>query len=92
MSKQICCADFSDESVSDSNRATFIHEFTHVWQFYHGITKLSAIWLAVRHLGDYSLAYPYDQKRSGPSSSLNRRSVPGEIVLNSINSSINSAN
>jgi hypothetical protein len=29
-------------------------------QYYHGVTKLSAIWLAVRHLGDYSLAYPYD--------------------------------
>ncbi len=60
ISTQIWCADFSDKSVSDSDRGTFIHEFTHVWQYYHGITKLSAIWLAVRHLGDYSLAYPYD--------------------------------
>jgi hypothetical protein len=56
-STQIWCADFSDTSADTS---TFIHEFTHVWQFYHGITKLSALWLEVRHLGDYEKAYPYD--------------------------------
>jgi hypothetical protein len=61
LSTQIWCADFSDKTtVSDTNRGTFIHEFVHVWQYYHGITKLSAIWLAVRHLGDYEMAYPYD--------------------------------
>jgi hypothetical protein len=27
----IWCADFSDKSMSDSTRSTFIHEFTHVW-------------------------------------------------------------
>jgi hypothetical protein len=32
----------------------------HVWQLYHGITKLSAIWLTVRNLGDYEAAYPHD--------------------------------
>jgi hypothetical protein len=32
----------------------------HVWQYYHGVTKASALWLVIRHLGDYELAYPYD--------------------------------
>jgi hypothetical protein len=60
-SDKIWCADFTDTTtVSKADRGTFVHELTHVWQYYHGITKLSAIWLAVRHLGDYQLAYPYD--------------------------------
>src|SRR5262249_38594263 len=53
----IWCADFS---APGEGKSTFIHEFMHVWQFYHGITKLSAIWLFARHLGDYERAYPYD--------------------------------
>jgi len=59
-SAQIWSEDFSAGTVSDSDKGTFIHEFTHVWQYYHGITKLSVIWLALRHLGDYRNAYPYD--------------------------------
>jgi hypothetical protein len=60
LATSIWCADFSDAAVSDEDRSTFIHEFVHVWQYYHGITKLSAIWLAARHLGDYEAAYAYD--------------------------------
>ena len=60
MSTNIWCADFSDPSVSKLPKSSFVHEFVHVWQFYHGITKLSAMWLYVRNLGDYAQAYPYD--------------------------------
>jgi hypothetical protein len=60
LSSDIWCADFSAETVSNDDRGTFIHECVHVWQYYHGITKLSAICLFARHLGHYELAYPYD--------------------------------
>jgi hypothetical protein len=52
--------DYSAAGVPDYEKSNFIHEFVHVWQFYHGITKLSAITLAIWHLGDYKAAYPYD--------------------------------
>jgi len=38
-STQIWCADFSDANVSDACRGTFVHEFMHVWQYYHGIRE-----------------------------------------------------
>jgi len=60
LSIDIWCADFSDPGVSKSDKSTFVHEFVHVWQFYHGITKLSAIWLGLRYITDYGRAYPYD--------------------------------
>jgi hypothetical protein len=60
-STTIWCADFSAPTVSVDDRGIFIHEFTHVWQSYHGITKISAIGLWVRYRGDYDpLAYRYD--------------------------------
>jgi hypothetical protein len=56
-STRIWCADFS---APGADKSTFVHEFMHVWQYYHGITKVSALWLAVRYRGDYERAYPYD--------------------------------
>ncbi len=62
MSTNIWCADFSapTPTVSDEDRSTFIHEFMHVWQSYHGITKISYLKLALRHPLDYGLNYLYD--------------------------------
>jgi outer membrane protein OmpA-like peptidoglycan-associated protein len=60
-STHIWCADFSDTTVSKSNQGTFVHEFVHVWQYYHAITKVDeAVWLSVRHGFDYEKAYSYD--------------------------------
>ena len=60
-STRVWCADFSDKTVCESNQGLFIHEFVHVWQQYHFITKLdAAVWLYVRHLGDYEKSYSYD--------------------------------
>ena len=57
-STQIFCPDFS---VATADRSTFIHEFMHVWQFYHGVHKvLGFLSQAIRHPGDYDKAYPYD--------------------------------
>jgi hypothetical protein len=57
----ILCADFSDAAVDFEDKSTFIHEFMHVWQFYHGVHKVGGfIWQGLRHLGDYDKAYPYD--------------------------------
>ena len=59
-STQIFCPDFS-VATSASDRSTFIHEFMHVWQFYHGVHKvLGFLSQAIRHPGDYDKAYPYD--------------------------------
>lgn len=58
------CADFSDEKVSYQAKSTFVHEFVHVWQFYHGVTKLSAAWLWLSNWGDYEQAYPYNLSKS----------------------------
>ena len=61
MAKSVWCTDFSNTGVSDDDRGTFIHECVHVWQFYHGITKLSAIKLFVWYRSDYfPKAYRYD--------------------------------
>lgn len=62
---KIWCADFSDATTATKgDRATFIHEFVHVWQYYHGyeVTKpLEAIGLFARYRGDYQpKAYYYD--------------------------------
>jgi hypothetical protein len=61
LSTTIWCADFSGPSVPKGDQGTFIHEFMHVWQHYHGVHKLlSAAWQYARHLGDYDEAYWYD--------------------------------
>ena len=61
MAKSVWCTDFSIASVSDDDRGTFIHECVHVWQFYHGITKLSAVKLFFWYRSDYfPKAYRYD--------------------------------
>jgi len=55
------CADYSDPKVDGESKSNFVHEFVHVWQYYHGITKLSALYLMVRYRSDYAnLAYQYD--------------------------------
>ncbi len=61
LTSEIWCADFSDKDVSKEAQSTFVHEFTHVWQYYHGVTKLSALWLMARYGSDYDTkAYRYD--------------------------------
>ena len=42
------CADFSDTTtVSKPIQGLFIHEFVHVWQHYHFVTKIDAVvWLS----------------------------------------------
>ncbi len=61
LSTTVWCADFSGPSVPKNDQSTFIHEFVHVWQHYHGVHKLvSAAWQFVRHVGDYDEAYWYD--------------------------------
>ena len=57
-STEIFCSDFS---AADTDKSTFIHEFMHVWQFYHGVHKvLGFLSQGIRTLGDYDKAYPYD--------------------------------
>jgi hypothetical protein len=61
LSTEIWCEDFDGPSVLKSYQGTFIHEFVHVWQHYHGVHKLlGAAWQYVRHGGDYDEAYWYD--------------------------------
>src|SRR5467141_793725 len=61
LSTEIRCEDFDGPSVLKSYQGTFIHEFVHVWQHYHGVHKLlGAAWQYVRHGGDYDEAYWYD--------------------------------
>jgi hypothetical protein len=54
----IWCPDFS---VPTAQQWTFVHEFGHVWQYYHGTAPIKG-WLAnfQRHPIDYELNYPYD--------------------------------
>jgi hypothetical protein len=60
-STEIFCPDFSASTVSKDDKGTFIHEFMHVWQFYHGVHKvLGFLSQAIRHPTDYDKAYPYD--------------------------------
>jgi hypothetical protein len=57
----IFCSDFSASTVNNNIKTTFIHEFMHVWQFYHGVHKvLGFLSQAIRHPTDYGKAYPYD--------------------------------
>jgi type VI secretion system secreted protein VgrG len=67
-SSLVYCDDFSDESkdshgnlkVSLKQKWIFIHEFTHVWQHYHGANVIrSAAMLFVRCRGRYKNAYTY---------------------------------
>jgi hypothetical protein len=60
-STKIICPDFSAPTVDKSDKGIFIHEFMHVWQFYHGVHKvLGFLAQAIRHPTDYGKAYPYD--------------------------------
>ena len=61
MAKSVWHTDYADPNVSEDDRATFVHECVHVWQYYHGVTKLSAIKLFVWYRSDYQpKAYRYD--------------------------------
>jgi hypothetical protein len=61
MSTTIWCADFSDPGVDVDDRSYFVHEFMHVWQYYHGVHKVYGfITQALWHIRDYERAYPYD--------------------------------
>lgn len=62
MAKTAWSTDYAyGSSASDEDRGNFIHECVHVWQFYHGITKLSAIKLYVWYRSDYyPEAYKYN--------------------------------
>jgi hypothetical protein len=57
--------DYSNPSVDEETRAIFIHEMTHVWQFYHDYHKIAqAVWQYVSNFGDYSKSYIYDVSAS----------------------------
>ncbi len=60
-STRIWCADFSGPGVSIRDKAIFIHEFMHVWQFYHGVHKIVGFLVqCAKHPINYGNAYPYD--------------------------------
>ena len=40
-SNSIFVADFSDSAVPAGSKWVFIHEFTHVWQVYHGTNPVA---------------------------------------------------
>jgi hypothetical protein len=67
--------DFSDSSVSDNNKWTFIHEFGHVWQWCQGNTpQASGVWTGLKMwitLHSYDDAYYYDLSDSSSFSSYN---------------------
>jgi hypothetical protein len=57
----IFCADFSGPGVDVDDKSIFVHEFMHVWQFYHGVHKVAGfIWQGLKHIRNYEDAYPYD--------------------------------
>jgi len=62
-SNTIYCVDFS---VSGADTWTFVHEFGHVWEHFHGTPPILG-WLAgvFRHPTDYGLNYAYDLSTSG---------------------------
>jgi hypothetical protein len=62
MAPHLAAADYSDTALSDIHKWVFIHEMTHVWQYYHGHNHkiLYAIGNWISHGFDYSAAYPYD--------------------------------
>lgn len=52
--------DFSLQSLSSGERAVFVHEMTHVWQYANGIDLVaSAMVELTKHRGAYEKAYPY---------------------------------
>jgi len=58
-STSIFCGDFS--IASDDRQWIFVHEMTHVWQWWHRIyPTLSAVGLFIGKAGQYENAYPYD--------------------------------
>jgi hypothetical protein len=60
-SRNVYCADFSADSVSMETKWVFVHEMTHVWQYYHRINVLmSAVGLTIVTLGKYENGYPYN--------------------------------
>jgi hypothetical protein len=71
MSHDIYVGDFS-VAMYEPTRAVFLHEMTHVWQYYHGYHKIfQAILLELRHPFHYDRAYPYNLSDSSKFSSYN---------------------
>ena len=64
MSNQLWTTDFSGASVPDESKWTFVHEMTHVWQYYHGVYKLAQFVGLVIVNKDYDDVYYYDLGQS----------------------------
>jgi hypothetical protein len=64
MSPLLWTPDYSNPKIPDDWRWNFIHEMTHVWQYYHGVHKLWQFLNMAATGGligmDYEGWYPYD--------------------------------
>ncbi len=72
-SVHVYCNDFAADSVPFDSKWVFVHELTHVWQYYHQVNLVfSAIGLFVSNIKcGYGAAYPYDLKSSKDLSGFN---------------------
>jgi hypothetical protein len=60
MSRLLWEADYSSPSVSDDRKWTFVHEMTHVWQYFHGKFMIFGAAAAFISGGfNYARAYSY---------------------------------
>jgi type VI secretion system secreted protein VgrG len=52
--------DYTTPDVGEPDRALFLHEMTHVWQYYHDVPKsVEFLALAAVNARDYGKSYPY---------------------------------
>jgi hypothetical protein len=71
MKRSVYQPDYSTAFL-ETDRAEFIHEMVHVWQYYHGYHKLlQAGWLWLSNLTNYMKSYPYDLSYSANFDSYN---------------------
>jgi hypothetical protein len=71
-SNGIYVSDFSAMVIPLSSKWVFVHEFMHVWQFYHGTNPIAgAIYAWLSSGCNYSDAYSYDLTTSGSLGSFN---------------------
>jgi hypothetical protein len=68
MAISIWSQDYSDATVPDDDKWTFIHEFGHVWQWCQGASpQADGLWIGVKAFfrrRDYESYYPYDLAES----------------------------
>lgn len=72
MSTHIWAVDFSAPTVSDTDKWIFVHEYGHVWHWYHGGSNMrSFLWLWATGKDDYEDNYAYDLSKPGSLRSFN---------------------